>query len=106
MTATGNRQTQVKTGGPTSKGNEKCISDNYGRQLQHSTRYTVKKLWKIRNEMKEMRSVVLTVTGNRERTPTEALCRIRFFNSLNAYTRESLTRTETLTSVFISLTGV
>ena len=56
--------------------------------------------------MKEMRSVVLTVTGNRERTPTEALCRIQFFNSLSAYTRESLTRTETLTSVFISLTGV
>ena len=44
MTATENRQTQVKTGGPTSKGNEKCIPDNYGRQLQHSTRYTVKKL--------------------------------------------------------------
>ena len=56
--------------------------------------------------MKEMRSVALKVTGNRERTPTDALCRIRFFNSLNPYTRESLARTETLAGVFISLSGV
>ena len=43
-------------------------------------------------QVKEVRSVAKTTTGNRQTTPTEALRYIQLFNSCNPYTRESLAR--------------
>ena len=45
-------------------------------------------------QMKEIKSVVQTVIGNRRTMLTEALCHIQFFNSCNPYTQESLARIE------------
>ena len=41
-------------------------------------------------QVKEMRSEAQTATGNRQKTPTEALHHILFFSGCNPYTRESL----------------